>query len=58
MFEICVSGFLILSSAASFLFWRASVVAKWADSGFPGVDEIYLLEPHEEKVQATEPVWR
>jgi hypothetical protein len=57
MFEICISGLLALSLAASFLFWRALVMANWADQRFQGTDEIYLLEP-EEEVHIAKPVWR
>jgi hypothetical protein len=57
MFEICISGLLALSLAASILFWRALVMANWADQRFQGTDEIFLLAPQEE-VHVAKPAWQ
>ena len=58
MLEICVSGFVIISLVGSLLLWRALAAAKWADYSLQGADDVYVLEPREDKVHVRKPVWR
>jgi hypothetical protein len=50
MLEICVSGFLAMSVAVSFLLWRALAAAKRADIRLQTSDTICLVEPAEDTI--------
>jgi hypothetical protein len=56
MLEICISGFLVVSVAVSIILWRALATAKRADHAIQGIDNMYILETVEEKVNLTEPI--
>lgn len=47
MLEICVSGFLVVSFAASVLLVRALAVAKRADHVIYGMRDIYQMDATE-----------
>ena len=53
MLEICLSGFLITSAAICVLLWRALAVAKRADFGLYGVNDVCGRETSQENVHLT-----
>ncbi|HEY3475717.1 MAG TPA: hypothetical protein VGK56_13995 [Anaerolineales bacterium] len=53
MFEICISGFLVISATLSILLWPALVAAKRADAPLQRINEAYNFESTEEKTQLT-----
>ena len=55
MLEICISGVLIVSILFGMFLWPVLIAAKRADACLLRIDETYVFEPVEEKVQRTRP---
>ena len=55
MLEICISGVLIVSILSGMFLWLVLIAAKRADACSLRIDEAYIFEPVEERVQRTRP---
>ena len=56
MLEICTASFLLISAAVSILLWRALMVAKRADDRLKRTEDLFLLQPAEERSPLRNPV--